>query len=481
MEPTQEQNDATDCFVSGVDMKVNAFAGSGKTSTLKLMANARTSPGVYLCFNKGIADQASREFPEWTACKTTHSFAFRQIITRMGGNSQKMIGSLRAADTVKFLRLSKFSFKASSLEATTLGYVINQTVRNFCLSADEALGKQHFFKIPRFELLDDEEFQAIRNSTVKYAFELWESMTDPSHPVPLGHDGYVKLWQLSNPVIDTCYVMVDEAQDTNPVLLDVLNKQDCQVIFVGDRHQQIYEWRGAINAMDNVEVEKTIYLTKSFRFGQAIADLASNILRTIGETARITGNENINSRIITADASVVLCRTNGQILDTLIEVNTNQPNVKVGVQGGVEDLLRCMEGVERLQDKRTSAYPLFLGFVDWDEFLQYAQESGDGEAAKMVKLVDSYGVRSLRSALLNVLSPDLIANADLFLTTAHKAKGREWDAVRLADDFQQQPVTDENGDKRFIPSETRLFYVAATRAINDLTIPGWAKELYLGA
>lgn len=36
------------------------------------------------------------------------------------------------------------------------------------------------------------------------------------------------------------YIMVDEAQDLNPVILGVLRSMQCPVIYVGDPYQQIF-------------------------------------------------------------------------------------------------------------------------------------------------------------------------------------------------------------------------------------------------
>lgn len=48
------------------------------------------------------------------------------------------------------------------------------------------------------------------------------------------------------------------------------------------------------------------------------------------------------------------------------------------------------------------------------------------------------------------------------VSTAHKAKGLEWEDVELADDFTK--VTDPSIEDR------RLFYVAATRAKHELAV-----------
>jgi hypothetical protein len=478
MIPTAEQQEGVDVFLTGVGMKINAYAGSGKTSTLKLLAESRSSPGVYLCFNKAIAEDASKKFPETVACRTTHSFAYRQVVGLYKKNQGKMTNSLRARDTVDFLQLKDFPIFGGTdrIESTTLGYAVNQAVRRFCQSDEREFVRRHFEMLPKFATLPQEELQALRSYVLSCATTLWEMAVDPETTVPLGHDGYVKVWQLGNPTIDTCYILVDEAQDTNPVMLDVLRRQECQVVYVGDRHQQIYEWRGAVNAMETVPVAKTVNLTKSFRFGQRIADLASAIVGTIGETNRITGNEAISSSIVRDGQRTVLFRTNGAILDRLIEVEEFTPEKAVHVVGGVTDLISCLEGVERLQAKKQSAYPLFIGFKDWADFQLYCENSGDGEATKINKLVGKYGARTLKSTLQNVMPTE--DRADILITTAHKSKGREWSGVELAEDFKAQPEKDEDGNLTHNQAETRLFYVAATRAINTLKLPQWAREEY---
>ena len=42
----------------------------------------------------------------------------------------------------------------------------------------------------------------------------------------------------------------------------ILEKQKCAKILVGDPHQQIYRFRGAVNAMDALKADKTAYLTQ---------------------------------------------------------------------------------------------------------------------------------------------------------------------------------------------------------------------------
>lgn len=58
-------------------LAVDAFAGSGKTSTLVAYARARPRANIlYLAFNKSVATDAKERFPGNVDCRTTHSLAY---------------------------------------------------------------------------------------------------------------------------------------------------------------------------------------------------------------------------------------------------------------------------------------------------------------------------------------------------------------------------------------------------------------------
>ena len=54
-----------------------------------------------------------------------------------------------------------------------------------------------------------------------------------------------------------------KAQDINPVFLGVLKKARCPVVYIGDPYQQIYEWRGAVNAMEQIPSKDRVLLSHS--------------------------------------------------------------------------------------------------------------------------------------------------------------------------------------------------------------------------
>ena len=162
-------------------------------------------------------------------------------------------------------------------------HLLLRTLRHFCQSADPAINTEHVPHYGRLLGAAKPVLAEVRAWAVETSRMLWGRMTNYRDPIPLGHDGYLKLWALGRPKLGSQYILLDEAQDTNAVVLGVLADQDAQIVYVGDKYQQIYEWRGAINAMEKINGLDEVSLTQSFRFGSAIADAASEVLRTLGE------------------------------------------------------------------------------------------------------------------------------------------------------------------------------------------------------
>ena len=50
-------------------------------------------------------------------------------------------------------------------------------------------------------------------------------MINPFGSLPITHDVYLKLWALSDPDLKKDFIFFDETQDANPVILDIISKQ----------------------------------------------------------------------------------------------------------------------------------------------------------------------------------------------------------------------------------------------------------------
>lgn len=79
---------------------INAYAGTGKTTTLQAYAEANPDERIlYVCSNSETASQAKKRFPKNTECRTMHSLAYRQI----GWFCRHKLGAPRAMDVIREL------------------------------------------------------------------------------------------------------------------------------------------------------------------------------------------------------------------------------------------------------------------------------------------------------------------------------------------------------------------------------------------
>jgi hypothetical protein len=472
LQPTEEQQQAIDQFRKGGSLKINAYAGTGKTSTLELLAHSTPKHGQYIAFNKDIVRDAKEKFPSSVNCSTTHGLAFRATPSGYKNNSDKMTKRLSANHLAEMLNLKRWQIdRQHMLQPRSQGYLILDTLRRFMQSADADLTGQH---VPRHGSLlaaPEATMRAVTEFALHGAKHVWTRMRTENDPMPLGHDGYLKLWAMSDPVIAADFLLLDEAQDTNPVVLDVLRKQSAQMIYVGDKYQQIYEWRGAVNAMEKIETESATYLTTSFRFGAVIAEAASKLLVLLGEKRAIKGNPTITSRIGRVVPQTILARTNASTIAAIIE--SIDAGKSPHLVGGTDEVMEMLRGVQDLKEARQSTVPDFFGFDKWEQVVEFAK-SGEGDhLLSFVNLVEGRGERQLMWALNRTVDEE---RSDLIISTAHKAKGREWSTVRLMDDFLRSQPKKQKPDKAQYanghdPAEVRLFYVALTRAKEAIEVP----------
>jgi hypothetical protein len=473
MRPTDEQRAALRKFQSGRSLKISAFAGTGKTTTLALLAGSRRSHGLYLAFNKAIATEAASRFPSTVECKTTHALAWRAVQAGHPLSDDKMRDSLQPKQLSELLELEGRRFGAQlELTGVQQAFLLLRTLQQFCQSDADEIDEEHIPTYGRLFGLAPPVLEEVHHWVLVKARRLWRQMVDPQSEVPLGHDGYLKLWALQRPRLPFEYVLLDEAQDTNPVILGVLREQEAQVVYVGDRHQQIYEWRGAVNAMEEISGCEEAYLTESFRFGPDIALAASKVLGTLGERRSLTGNPAIRSRIAAeGQAKTILARTNATLMGEALEAMSR--DLRPHVVGGVGELKRLISDVFELKSGSPGTHPELFGFASWPEVVEFAEDEEGEHLQAFVKLVHQHGEQKLWVAVRHTAEAE--AEADVLLSTAHKAKGREWDAVRLASDFHSRRLTPGHPEAE---AEVRLFYVAMTRAKRRLYVEPEVLEAF---
>lgn len=471
MKPTAEQAAVVDAARNGAHLVIEAFAGAGKTSTLKLLARAKPNRGgVYLAYNRAIAADAAKSFPSTVVCKTAHALAFAAV----GKAYKERLDAARqpARVTAQLLGINQpvdLGTDVVKLAPQQVARIVLSTVDRFCQSADTFIGRRHVPRLHGFEA--PAARAALAEVIVPIARKAWEDVTNPKGKLRFTHDCYLKLWQLDDPDLRCDYVLLDEAQDSNPAVAAVVDGQrNAQRILVGDRYQAIYGWRGAVDAMENFQGTR-LHLSQSFRFGAAIADEANKWLQLLGAAAKLRGFDQIDSRLERGgDVDAILCRTNGGAITRVIHALA--AGQRVALVGGGDDMRRYAEAAQQLLRGEPCGHPELMAFSSWGEVRDYVQQDAGGADLKViVDLIDTHGPDAIIRLTHQLVGED---RAELIISTAHKAKGREWHQVRVADDFREPIPNPETGRASLARDDAMLAYVTVTRAQHVLDRTGLA-------
>lgn len=446
-----------------------AGAGTGKTFTLKQLEQVLQGKGQYTAFNKSLVEDSRPKFKK-AAVNTSHSLAFGSCGKRFAHRlntprlkSHQMAKALGIEDVIVQLPPKPDGTPTTRrLSASYLAGQVMVTVKRFCQSADRELGFDH---LQRFANLDTGDSTVnsdrVRDYLLPFAVTAWADLSCENGKLPFAHDHYVKVWQLEGAVIGADYILLDEYQDTAPVFLDCLMQQkNALLILVGDDNQRIYEWRGAVNAGDYFPNAPRRLLSQSFRFGQAVADVANSILSRLEKPTDLVmrGCPTIPSRVCEVkEPKCWLYRTNAGALGRLMQARSEG---KTGhLIGKVDDVVEFCKAALDLQSGRSTTHPELGCFDSWKEVQAYSNEDEGADLRLMVRLIDRFKADGIIKALECMPDED---KADVVLSTAHRSKGREWTSVKLGGDF---PTANKLSD-----SDLRLLYVAATRAQEELDL-----------
>ena len=478
-------------------IKIEAFAGTGKTTTL--VEICRRNPHLrflVLVYNKAAADYANEvAFKDQlhVSCKTIHSIARRQTCEKFASKMPKFGGVFN-------LNINDIKEQEMRLHETTnrnkMSAMIKKTVTRFMCSDSRSVLLSHVPrkwyepKAMKMEEIDED----VRELVLENARDIWKIIANPQDPrIKLGHDAYLKIWQLEEGGSDLqkCLphdvLMVDEGQDLNPVMIDVCFKRKTSArpvtkIIVGDPRQQIYQFRGAVNALNMIECDRVFRLTQSFRFGPEIAFAANCCIETVeqlknvrvaGRKTLVGGEKRDELTLLTEEDEksplTVIGRTNAKLFDAAVQLiclasgdGDQQPRGKFQGANPKGKLFADLENLVHLKvDGRR-----YRKFTSFDELEKYALETNDKELLVNIAIVkkhEKYGgmLEKLRKiqAFCGNSNNSSGREPDYIFTTAHKSKGLEWDRVLVLDDFNNEHE-----------SEVNILYVAVTRAKKSLLV-----------
>ncbi len=480
--PTEEQTAIKEAFPDHRFLTIQAKSGSGKTSTLYLLANSTEDRILYLAFNKSMAEEARRKMPPNVECRTLHSICYqfldhrlRAKLSRPEGQYVNVAGT--GSEIAKKFKINNLIDKRGKtlLTRAMIGLMIKQTVGKFEFSDDPFISRKHF---PGVHLADIKrkginEHKLI-TEVVKYAKQLWRERIDPNTDTLMTHDTYVKLFELSGADLGYDIIFGDEFQDVNPAFLSILRnaKSAKQVVVVGDEYQSIYQFRGSQNMMKETSTYGAeLPLTACFRFGPKVANIANMILSDKEPLRHPLVGKGFDTVVGSYKSDVVdytkpytiIFRKNLTLLMEAMDRIADGEEIIINVD--TRDFISMVDSVNALRrgDIEKVKHETVLPYADWNEFVECAE--ADPDAKRLLNIIVSGKANTIAHTLRTHRNSP---TAKVTLTTAHKSKGLEWDQVIVANDFPS------NYDKKtgewvgLEEAERNLLYVAHTRCVKCL-------------
>ncbi|MCU7495621.1 MAG: ATP-dependent helicase [Ignavibacteria bacterium] len=487
MQLTQEQKNIIN---SHGDLKINAVAGSGKTTTLIEYARKRAKKNeklLYLAFNSSVKKYAREKFlsegMKNVRVETAHSLAFDSVVKRSNYTIGNGLGTSQVRDA-----LSLNSNSRDRNAVYILANHIKKFVSYYCNSTKEKVQELDYSSVvsdPVARAFVKTYYEQIEYGTRLLLTKMLKAEVD------ITHDFYLKMFQLKEPYLKYDYILFDEGQDASPAMLDVFLNQKSTRVIVGDTHQQIYGWRYAINSLENVEGFEEMSLGTSFRLDSEMARLAMSVLKwkenfTSYRENLITGlghRKELKTR-------AVIARTNLRLLVKAISLVTGFSGInKIYFEGNLNSYIFAGEGASLYDVLNLSTGNLHLirdeligRMKGIDELKEYAEQSEETELLMLIDIVEEYGKELPR--LIKLLKerhlPDSERHkADMIFSTVHRCKGMEYDEVTLEKDFISEEAIKKairkegikNIDAAGLSEEINLLYVAITRTKSRLKIP----------
>jgi len=422
---------------------VNAYAGSGKTATLMLLAE-KFNNGIYLAFNKSIVNEVVDKLPSDWQCKTFNSLGL-SLVKKHYTDSK-----------VNFYKYNDYSNKTIvdlvHKHISMAGTNTNSSWQSTC---------DHFH-------IDRNKIDLAKKVLKKGKADTSQISGEDMLQYPIDNGWKTKKFDI---------VLVDECQDLNPQQLAFL---DCiptkRIVFVGDANQAIYGFRGSDPyAIKNIisKYKPTEYdMTQSFRCPNEVINEISHIVPNV-YSAKNGGSSSKIKPIAASyeDECFILSRTNHNLFRLAYKFIKNNDHFSIGtkfIKQLKTDLAKVCKNCKTLEDIRKNT------IRDYDMALHKASENGwsttnienkyDGllyiiDTAKEVKDIP----RFLKSLILHSNS-----SSKRKLMTIHGAKGLESEIVYFIKPSQCDEYKKKAKSEWEKMQEDNLYYVACTRSLNHL-------------
>lgn len=480
-QPSAEQLKIIDSFnTESSNLLINAVAGSGKTSTLRLIANqleiedqART---LYLTFSKRMVADIKPKLPQSIEVKTFHSFGYQAIRRRYPGvevNVDKY--RLLIQDYLRQNTDDRYNFHGLAV------YQIQRFIE--------------YIRLTRF-ILGDSDPECLSDILDYLDLEFTGDYGDLAHLVrSVIHTGvrdtetidladqiyFPAIGMASLPRFDL--LLCDEVQDLNSCMLSIverMQKQNTRVVGVGDPLQAIFGFMGAdldsfYRVQKSLNVSQAHTLSTCYRCFDDVLEYAKQYtdIKGTGKTGKLNRMKDHELYSAVKPGDLILCRKNAPLISVACELMAKR--IPAQIEG--------KDFGKHLTDYATKIERMGYDFDDFEDALDEMialkiKKSRNPEKKKMLldtkecllllvaldDINDFSDLKSFISSLFNEHSENMPITW-VRLSSIHKSKGLEADRVFwILLDHLAKP---EEQDAR--SQESNLCYVALTRAKEEFT------------
>lgn len=485
---TDEQIDIVNTVYNNEkEVKINAFAGSGKTSTLvsvveEIRKKDKDCKILYLVFNKSMVGESRQKFDSLdlnVECQTIHGWALKRF-SLLSKDEITIMPSIDYSDYMKVKsRQNKYKYSKykNIIEMFNEYGLTFDNLSTFCFNMKNGHKGQSKYNLEKL---------GIRSYEVEFFEELYKYFINNNKYL---HSTYLKEYagNTADKVKGYKYLLVDEFQDLNVWGMNIIKKIAYDKLYVvGDIFQAIYSFNRCVNGFEKIE-GKSYPLSTSFRFNDSICKLANDILDANFKEFKHGSIRNFHNKteIENKKEKAILFRKNATLFEYAVNLINNADNIRVkfiDVVNGNKvgdfdsvfsemlyfyDKLLESSKCECLDEFRVKFRIVPNKIVN--EYVKIAEKEGlplyrylyqnkQVLSLDMLRLFNFYllNERNIVEVLEKVRNSEECENPDKTYTllTAHSSKGLEFDHVKIADDAWKMNTSDEKS----------LCYVAVTRA-----------------
>lgn len=448
---------------------IQAVAGSGKTTTIvKGMEYAGDRP-CFLAFNKSIQLELASRVTVGEV-KTLNALGHRMVVTNLRGaeldakKNQRILAELMGEESEEF---KAYAYTLSRLIGLAKSQALPPTDEVMLALDMQDIADNFQMDIPADML------QTLTTWAAKAMVRGFEDLTTFDFDDQL-------YWPILRRWIFPRFtdVFVDECQDLNTIqhlMLQRLAEQGARIVAVGDRHQAIYGFRGALSdSMDQLRIKFNMQeypLDVTYRCGTAIVELAQEYCPHILPRPDAPSGTVIHAASdprLFPPGMLVICRNNAPLFRAVLGHIRAKSPCRV-----LSNFLESFQTfVKSFRAKSISE--LLMKLDKWyDKEMEAAKKKRF--AGKMFGIQDRYEtVRVLAeefgdvATMLNTVARLAEGTGGPTFSTVHKAKGLEADSVYILRPDLIPASYCESEEQ--LEQERNLLYVAITRAKTSLTL-----------